>query len=152
MADGERERLRFWQEFKKETKAYFSETTVHGFRYVVEGRTIMERMIWIIFITVGFALGINLIYKSVDDWNNSPVETTIGEVSAPVQELPFPAITVCDTDSLQMPRRNRWMFLEKLLNAVGLKYPEDVMQNIYPGKIIVHRSPGNRQIMGRGSI
>ena len=49
-------------------------------------------------------------------WSDIPLQTTIDKVSSPVEKLDFPAITVCDTESLQMPRRNRWMYLEKLLS------------------------------------
>ena len=129
------ERL-LWTVLKNDLTSYLSETTVHGFRYVTEGRTIFERLIWVLFIALGFGYSIIIISEAFESWKNHPVETTISEVSVPVQELPFPAITVCDTESLQMPRRNRWMFLEKLLNAVQLKNPEKLMKSIYPGRTI----------------
>ena len=141
MAAEQRTRHRLRQELKKEISGYFSETTVHGFRYVVEGRNLFERLVWILFIAFGFIFSFYLISEAFESWKNNPVETTIGEVSVPVQELPFPAITICDTESLQMPRRNRWMFLEKLLNAVGLKNPEEVMNKINPGEIFAYKFP-----------
>ena len=136
MKDHHKQKHRLWQDMKNDLIGYFSETTVHGFRYVVEGRNIFERLLWVVFIAFGFGYSLVIISESFNSWKNNPVETTIGEVSVPVQELPFPAITVCDTESLQMPRRNRWMFLEKLLNAVQLKNPENLMKIIYPGSII----------------
>ena len=67
-------------------------------------------------------------------WEANPVETTIDEVGLPIQELQFPAITVVDTNSLKMPRRNRWMFLETLLNSLSLSNPSEQMSEMYPGK------------------
>ena len=53
-------------------------------------------------------------------WNETPLETTIEQVSLPVEELNYPAVTVCNPSELQMPRRNRWMYLEKLLNWIDV--------------------------------
>ena len=121
------------QQLKEDLKAYFSETTAHGFRYVVEGRNVFERLIWVVFIIFGFAYTAYIVWNAYDYWENNPVETTIDEMGVPVQELPFPAITVCDTKSMQIPRRNRWMFLETLLNSLELINPNEVRKRMNPG-------------------
>ena len=121
------------QEMKEDLRGYFSETTVHGFRYVVEGRNLLERLAWIGFIICCFAYSAYTVFNAYQYWETHPVETTIDEVGIPVQELPFPAITVCDTNSLQMPRKNRWMFLEKLLNSLELINPKEQMKRMSPG-------------------
>ena len=123
------------QELKRDIVGYFSETTVHGFRYIVQGRNIFERAAWILFIAFGFWYSGYTIFNAYHEWELHPVQTTIDEVGLPVQELAFPAITVCDTASLTMPRRNRWMFLEQLLNGVELKDPDKLAQKMYPGNI-----------------
>ena len=105
-------------------KAYFSETTVHGFRYIVEGHDVVERTFWAIVIVSGFVLSGILIQQSFENWENTPVQTTIDTVSLPIEQLDFPSITVCNPDSLKMKRRNRWMFLEKLFKWVDTKEPE----------------------------
>ena len=121
------------QELKRDILGYFSETTVHGFRYIVNGRNAFERTAWMLFIAFGFWYSGYTIYNAYMEWELHPVQTTIDEVGLPVQELPFPAITVCDTASLTMPRRNRWMFVEQLLNGVEIKNPEKLAQRMYPG-------------------
>ena len=108
-------------EFNEELQEYFKETTVHGFRYVVEGRSTFERWVWILFILFGFVFSGYIIWNVFDYWTEFPVHITVDEVSAPVKDVPYPAITVCDSESLQMPRRNRWKFLERFLNAAQLK-------------------------------
>ena len=120
---------------KETLTGYLSETTIHGFRYIVEGRNICEQFAWILFIIIGFTLCIHIILQAFQGWENDPVQTTIDQVSVPVGELPFPAITVCDTESQQMPRRNRWMFIEQLLNSFQLKDSESLMRKINPGKV-----------------
>ena len=122
------------RQLRKEVAGYFTETTVHGFRYIIEGRNVVERTIWGCFIFFGFFYSGFVMYDALQYWESHPVETTIGEVDLPVQELPFPSITLCDTASLEMPRRNRWMFLEQLLNSLELTDPKTEMKKMYPGK------------------
>lgn len=108
----------FLRNIKRDIAAYFSETTVHGFQYVVGAQNIFERLLWIALIFIGFVLSGILIQSALTSWSDTPLQTTIEKVSLPIEDIEFPAITVCDTDNLQMPRRNRWMFLEQLLNWV----------------------------------
>ena len=70
------------------------------------------------------------------NWDSHPVETTIDEVGLPVDQLPFPAITVCDKASLKMPRKNRWMLVEKLLNSLELINPKEIIKKMYPSKYL----------------
>ena len=103
-------------ELKRGVESYFSETTVHGFRYIVEGKNIYEKVFWTIMIIAGFIGGSYFIFDAFNGWQETPLETTIAKISMPIEELDQPAITVCNPSELEMPRRNRWMFVEKLLN------------------------------------
>ena len=67
---------------------------------------------------MGFVFCGAFIQDAIVSWNETPLQTTIEKVSMPIEDIEFPAVTVCDTESLQMPRRNRWMYLEQLLNWV----------------------------------
>ena len=119
---------------KDEVIKFFSESTIPGFKYVVQGRDIFERVTWAVFIATAFLVARSTINDAFEDWDKNPVATTIDEVGLPVHELPFPAITVCDTGSLTMPRKNRWKFVEKLLNTLELIDPEEELKKIYPGE------------------
>ena len=121
-------------ELKNDVVGYFSETTVHGFKYVVQGRNIYERIAWLIVIAIGFTLCSFLIIGSSQVWRSDPVQTTLDQVSIPVHHLPFPAITVCDTETLKMPRRNRWMFLENVLNTIEIRNVSQLAEDMYPCK------------------
>ena len=107
-------------QIRQDVYSYFSETTVHGFRYVVEGKNLFEKMFWFLLIIIGFLISGIIIKTSFSDWERTPLQTTIDTVSRPIEQLDFPAITVCNPSELQMPRRNRWMFLEKLLNLIDV--------------------------------
>ena len=121
-------------QIKTDFVEYFSTTTVHGFSYVVGGRNCLEKVLWVLFIAIGISFCMHILVNLYNQWEESPVETTIDEVGLPIQNLPFPAITICDTNSLKMPRRNRWMFLETLLNSLSLSNPSEQMREMYPGK------------------
>ena len=114
------QKRRFFSEIKEGVWTYFSETTVHGFRYVAEGGNIFEKLTWAVLILIGFILGGCLIFQSLSGWDETPLETTIAQVSMPIEKLYQPAITVCNPDELKMPLRNRWMYIEKLLNWIDV--------------------------------
>ena len=118
---------------KDDVVSYLSETTVHGFRYIVVGRNIIERVVWVIFLSIAFWFTFDGIRRSNHYWDTHLVETTKDEVGLPVHELPFPAITISDPTSLTIPRKNRWMFLETLLNSLELINPEEELKYMYPG-------------------
>ena len=123
---------------KDDLVAYLSEISVHGFRYIVEGRNLIEKVAWFCIVLLGFIFSGWIIIQAFKNWAEYPVETTIDEVGLSVSQLPFPAITVCDTESLKMPPKNRWMFLETLLNSLELINPNEQLKYMYPGMIIVY--------------
>lgn len=127
--------FRWKEETRKNLVDYFSQTTVHGFRYIVEGRNILERLIWFVCIVSCFVYTFLTIWNAFSYWETHPVETTIDQVGVPIHELPYPAITICDTKSLQMPQRNQWMFIETLLNALEVTNPQQLIGGMTPGKI-----------------
>ena len=122
------------QRAKNDVVSFFSESTIPGFKYVVESRIWLERITWGAFLILSFWCTGWILLKQMQYWDSHPVETTIDEVGLPVDQLPFPAITVCDTASLKMPRKNQWMFLENLLNSLELIEPKEISEKMYPSK------------------
>ena len=114
-------RLPSFKQAAQGVRDYFLNTTVHGFRYVVEGNTICEKFSWFVIIIAGFVTSGVIVQQSFKSWDETPLQTTIEKVSVPIQNFAFPSITACDIDSMRMPRKNRWIFLEQLLNWIDLK-------------------------------
>ena len=125
----------FFKLVKNEIFSFFSESTIPGLKYVVESRILVERVAWAILLSLAFYGTATIINKQWVYWRSNPVETTIDEVDLPVDLLPFPAITVCDTESLKMPRKNRWKFIEKLLNSLQLDNQEEELKRMFPSKV-----------------
>ena len=78
--------------FSKYLKSYFSKTTVHGFRYVAEGGTAVEKLLWVIFLVFSATCAGILIERSLSENRNNPILTILNVV--PAAEVPVPAVTV----------------------------------------------------------
>ncbi|CAH1995080.1 unnamed protein product [Acanthoscelides obtectus] len=81
------------------TRRYFREycenTSIHGFKYLAENRTVCERIIWFLLISLSIAACgfwiIRIYYKYV----TSPVIVSFATKESPLHAIPFPAVTVC---------------------------------------------------------
>ena len=89
-------------EIKQHLKGYASSTTAHGIFYIAEdGRSFVERVFWIIVVVlaIGFSYyQTHILYK---DWQDDPVITTLDTVSLPIEEIEFPAVTICPQGSIK---------------------------------------------------
>ena len=65
------------QDFKVGLRQYLRETTVHGFRYLIEGRNLCEIAVWVIVITFCFTLTFAGIYTSISESYKNPILTSV---------------------------------------------------------------------------
>ena len=133
MESSPKKKRRLYKKARKTLETYMDETTIHGCRYIVSG-ALIERLAWVVFTLFGFVCSGYIFITAFEHWAKHPVQTTIDEVGLPVHDLKFPAITVCDTAALKMPRKNRWMFIETFLNSLELVNPKEELKHMYPGK------------------
>ena len=73
-------------------KAFFESSTIHGFAYISTSRKYVKSF-WILIVMGGFIGAGVLINQSFENWNESPVKTTIETL--PISNLKFPKVTVC---------------------------------------------------------
>ena len=92
-------------------KAFLSETSAHGFHYLVNNRNIFERIFWAVIITTGFALAAYINTEALNEARSNPIITTIDTGS--VRDVPFPAVTINAGKIL-----NPWGFIEKVLDLL----------------------------------
>ena len=71
---------------------YLEQTTIHGLRYLSEGKGVFEKLIWLVIITISFCFAGYLIFRTIQDNEHEPVLTTIE--TATIKDVPFPAITI----------------------------------------------------------
>ena len=73
------------------TRNYLEQSTIHGLRYLSEGK-IFEKLIWLIIIIVSSSFAGYMINATIEENENEPVLTNVETTS--VQNVPFPAITI----------------------------------------------------------
>ena len=71
---------------------YLGMTSIHGLRYLMDSRSIVEKLSWLIIICMSFGFCVHIIQSHFSDIDKKPILTTVEMVS--VQEVPFPAVTI----------------------------------------------------------
>ena len=103
-------------------KLFLESSTIHGLYYISVGRK-LSRLLWIFVVIVGFSGAAYLIYTSFDNWEKSPISTTIETM--PISQITFPNVTVC-------PPRNSFLNFN-----YDIKQSENVKLDNYKRKEMV---------------
>ena len=75
---------------------YASNSSAHGLTYLVEdGRPVMERIFWIFITTLALCFTAIQTTQLYIQWKADPVVTSLDTVTVPIEELEFPAVTIC---------------------------------------------------------
>ncbi|VEN48136.1 unnamed protein product, partial [Callosobruchus maculatus] len=102
----------------KRLKVYFREycdyTGIHGFKYIGEGRTVAERIWWIIWLVVSMILCGMMVYQIFDRYINYPVLIAFSMKESRLQEIPFPAVTICPRAKFSLSRFNATAVQDKM--------------------------------------
>ena len=93
-------------------------TPIHGFRYLHEGRSFLEKLIWMLVIGSSFGLSFLMIQANLMEAQSNPILTTIDTTE--ITNVPFPAITVASNKNV-----DPWGFSEKFFNALAFYDPTD---------------------------
>ena len=76
-----------------ENVIHFLETsTIHGLNFIASSGRILK-VFWILVVTAGFVCSGILIYQAFQDWEESPIKTTVH--TQRIQGVRFPKVTVC---------------------------------------------------------
>ena len=97
----------FWIKVRQIITEYFEVTTIHGLRYLIECKSIIEKLFWLVIICFSFGYSAYIIQSFFADNDSKPILTTIE--TALVQEVPFPAITI--RHSLHQILSGNYLFL-----------------------------------------
>ena len=68
-------------------------STIHGLVHISTAKSKTARTTWVAIVVACFAYAIYMINSSYEEWQESPVSTTI--TTHPITELEFPTVTVC---------------------------------------------------------
>ncbi|KAB0798149.1 hypothetical protein PPYR_09142 [Photinus pyralis] len=86
--------------FGQNSSRYFAEfcgsTSIHGLKYLRErDRYVIEKIWWIIVVSIATVGAFSLIYKTYMKWTTSPIVVTLAKTETPIWKIPFPAVTIC---------------------------------------------------------
>ena len=82
----------FWVRVRPIITEYLEVTTIHGLRYLMECKSIIEKLFWLAIICFSFGYSAHIIQTFFVDNDREPILTTIG--TSRIQDVPFPAITI----------------------------------------------------------
>ena len=71
-------------------------TSGHGFKYWVSSDSDFEKLLWVAIVAFGFSAASIILHSAVTNWINNKGSVTIKTFSKPANEVPYPAITVCN--------------------------------------------------------
>ena len=96
MDDGFDERTKPSRPYSKTLIEYSLASTTHGIFYIFErGRLVLERFFWLIVVVIGIMLAAVWSFWAYEKWQDDPMLTTISTTGLPIQDVPFPSITIC---------------------------------------------------------
>nr|CAI5824716.1 unnamed protein product [Callosobruchus analis] len=76
-------------------KEYCQNTSIHGFKYLSEKRSLCERYLWLLLISLSIAACGFLINRIYIKYITSPVIVSFATKESPLYAVPFPAVTIC---------------------------------------------------------
>ena len=88
-------------EISTHMKEYASVSTAHGFSYLAEdGRLKLERMFWLFVVVLAMLFCYYQTATLYNQWQDHPVITNLDTVSLPIEDIEFPAVTICPQGSM----------------------------------------------------
>ena len=86
---------------RRTCKSYASKSTVHGLSYLSDDDTSgFEKCLWGFIIILGLALTTFQLVLLFDEWEDSPLITTLDTSFYPIDEIQFPQVTICPQGSV----------------------------------------------------
>ena len=83
-------------EILRTSREYASSTTVHGVAYVFDHRhPVVARIFWSICVVLAISLTSYQMTSLYTQWEDDPVITTLDTVALPIEDIEFPAVTIC---------------------------------------------------------
>ena len=74
-------------------KEFLESSTIHGLAFISTAPAKVSKLFWLTVVVFGFFIAAYLINGSYEDWQASPIATSIS--THPISELDFPIVTVC---------------------------------------------------------
>ena len=87
--------------FTKTLVEYGDTTSIHGISYILaDGRLFLERVLWVVLVTLCASVSVGLTKKIYDNWEQDPISTTVGTTEYDIENIEYPSITICAQGSV----------------------------------------------------
>ena len=78
------------------TNEYASESTIHGLSYITNrDQPVGGRCFWAVVVILAILAATFQVVSLCEQWKNKPVVTNLESISLPIEEIEFPAVTIC---------------------------------------------------------
>ena len=122
-------------------KAFASNTTLHGLRYVSDNsHSIFRRGIWFIFLGMAATAYVYLVSLSLKKFFSRPIKTAISQ-ETPMEGLKFPAVSICNLNKFMRSKIDtedqNENFVKLGLNISGCSETRGVRGNLTCGQALL---------------
>ncbi|XP_013189656.2 pickpocket protein 28 [Amyelois transitella] len=96
--------------FGNDVREYLLTSTLHGLRYIGEKKlTWFERIFWLVAFGFSLVCAAFFILNVYAKWRLSPMIVSINPQNMPLEELPFPALTICNVNQAKKSVAERYL-------------------------------------------
>ena len=74
---------------------YACHTTIQGIYYIFESRRGIDQFLWFLVVVAALMFSIFQTSNLYKDWQNEPVITTLDTIAMSIEDIKFPAVTIC---------------------------------------------------------
>ena len=122
-------------------KTFLDISTIHGLSWISSTGK-WSRLLWILIVIGGFSGAGYLIYTSFDNWEQSPISTTIETL--PISQIIFPNVTVCpprnsflnlnydieQSENITIDNNTRSELFDFALDVIQDEFHDEIMKNL----------------------
>ncbi|XP_050514292.1 pickpocket protein 28-like isoform X1 [Diabrotica virgifera virgifera] len=109
---------------RKYCREYCEYTGIHGLRYFGEKRSMFEKICWFVVFVTSLMVCIAVIYKVYKKWQFAPIMVNFSSDEKDINEIPFPAVTICGEVRVSKEHFNYSHVLKNLVEKKELKPTE----------------------------
>nr|XP_023028280.1 pickpocket protein 28-like [Leptinotarsa decemlineata] len=139
----------FWKRIRRYFRDYCDNSSMIGFKFLGEKRSLGERILWFVIIAIAVGLSIYYILELYYKYEENPFIVNLATRESPIYTIPFPAVTICpviktqrfmfnftkavkkiwNNESLTEDESIRTQYLSLLCDNIDTSYKEHLLQN-----------------------
>ena len=78
-----------------DAEAFFSHSSIHGMQYLTQNNSCFKKIVWSLLLIFAFVSAGLVIRSLMENWEKRPIITSFDTTTFPIQDIHFPAVTIC---------------------------------------------------------